>query len=316
MNQKLQHDEPYYPYQCSNCRETFQTLLFLKLHREKECDISGSSQGSFRLRRTHSKNKLFSNFPSPEYFPTVQNSYPPNHITTSNTGSTPPVRNEVPRAKQEWKFLSGRVAPDVTATLYFAGKVNQGSLTGGCGWWVIDGTTVIAYGAAPVLQNFPSPIRLEYEGLLNGLQAAIRKGIRNLIIKGCSDLILTHFSTGIQQKLYWQTIVFSVKDLHQAIIRSFQQFLHYEFVLINHDDNYYADRLAEKAIFDHQQQNEAILSKKLSINEPGTENKTPYPVKSHVLKSSFDEIFNFTKTNQTVASVSHRSRAQVYRQLA
>ncbi len=161
------------------------------------------------------------------------------------------------------KFHSGKIHENEVTSLYFSGSIQLGSLIGGCGWWIVQKDLVCAYGAAPVLQTFPSLVRLEYEALLNGLQSAIRKRIRRLSIKGSSDLILTQLYSGFESLVMFQTVNYAVKDIHSAILRALKQFDFFEFELIDPAKSFYSKKLAEKAVIDYQYNFEQNIAKKV-----------------------------------------------------
>jgi hypothetical protein len=148
------------------------------------------------------------------------------------------------------KFLSGKLRDNVVATLIISGVLQPDSLTGGCGWWVSSKDLVIAYGATPVQQTFPSKLGLEYEGLLNGLQSAIRKGIKHLIVKGSIDLIFALNSMN-GMNYYFSTINYQLKDIQTAVSKALKQFQHLELEMVrNAQETYYPMKLAEKGIAD------------------------------------------------------------------
>ena len=91
----------------------------------------------------------------------------------------------------DWRFADPlKVKDSSTGRLFFAGLSNKASLTGGCGWWLLIEDTVLSYGSAPVKLSFPSPIGFEYEALLLGLEDALLKGLRHVLVHSPNALIL------------------------------------------------------------------------------------------------------------------------------
>ena len=135
-------------------------------------------------------------------------------------------------------------------TLYFGGAIKKNSLIGGSSWWLAAQDyheKAVATGSNSVIQTFSSLIRLEYEGLLNGLKAAFQRGVRRLVIKGSSMITISHYSHG-QVSAYLQTVYHGIDDLHVAILKLLGQFDECVLELIPHDRNYYAHKLAENVI--------------------------------------------------------------------
>lgn len=140
--------------------------------------------------------------------------------------------------------------------LFFAGASCRYSLTGGCGWVVMGEKGVLCYGSAPVQQDFPSPIRLEYEALLNCLHAALKRGVKSVVIKGCSDLILAKIARAYFDEQpcsmdgYFNTMNRLVSDIHAAILRVLKSFQRVLFLQISTTMNAEAQKLADKAMQD------------------------------------------------------------------
>jgi ribonuclease HI len=174
-----------------------------------------------------------------------------------------------------------------TITLFFGSVVKPDSLVGGCAWWMNDEQqNVIANGSLPVIQTFPSLIRLEYEALLNGLKAAFQKNLRNIVIKGSSQFVINHLLTGVFNP-FFTSMYSTIKDLYVAIQRLLPEF-NYEVELISPRRNYFSHKLAENIIIDYhrkrdmriakQQIRDSTLDKKYSmlINKTiGNTNRSP-----------------------------------------
>jgi ribonuclease HI len=182
-------------------------------------------------------------------------------LSTSPHKSSPPT--DSPRV---WKFLSGRLKnTSAVATLHSSGVLQSHSMTGGTGWWVLDGNLVIAYGAAPVMQPYSSVIGLECEALLNGLQACLRKNVRNVRVFSSSDFIVSRcrkamtsksafdFSGRDADSFYpFHTIEYETRTVFNAIMKAVESFQHIQFELAPPESFYFSFKLAEKAIADYQ----------------------------------------------------------------
>lgn len=142
----------------------------------------------------------------------------------------------------------------------FGAVVKQDSLVGGCGWWIANEMkTVVVHGSAPVQQSFPSQIRLEYEALLNGLKAAHLKHMKYLLIRSCSDMILSLLRN---EKFHmFQSIYSLVSDLDQAVQKLIPQFAHIELEWIHPDSNYYSQKLAKDSIANFYRRKESNFSR-------------------------------------------------------
>lgn len=148
-------------------------------------------------------------------------------------------------------------------TLYFGGVLKKDSLVGGCAWWIADQYhETIAHGSDPVQQASQSLIRLEYEGLLNGLKAAFLKNIRVIQIKGSSHMVISHFKNRDVKFPFFQTVYYLVEDLSSAIANVLVQFTYYEFELISADENLYTRKLSENIINSFQKRKETRFIKR------------------------------------------------------
>lgn len=142
----------------------------------------------------------------------------------------------------------------------FGAIVKPDSLVGGCGWWISnENKTVVIHGSAPVQQAFPSQVRLEYEALLNGLKAAHLKHMKYLLIRSCSDMVLSMLRN---EKFHmFQSIYSLVSDLDQAVQKLIPQFAHIELEWIHPDNNFYSQKLAKDSIANFYRRKESHLSK-------------------------------------------------------
>lgn len=147
--------------------------------------------------------------------------------------------------------------------LYFGGVLKRDSLIGGCAWWIADQYhETIAHGSDPVQQASQSLIRLEYEGLLNGLKAAFLKGIRVIQIKGSSNMVISHFKDRDFKYPYFQTLYHLVEDLSSAIANVLVQFSYHEFELISAEENQYTRKLSDNIINSFQKRKETRFIKR------------------------------------------------------
>ena len=148
--------------------------------------------------------------------------------------------------------------------LYFAGVVHKNSLIGGCGWCLVRNGLVLSYGAAPVQQAFPSEIRMEFEGLLNALQAALKRGVKYVIIKGTSPIIVSSFFDSCPS-FFLDTVRHQVRGIRDAVFRTLNFLDRYTFQLIDPGENIYSVKLAKNIIADSQQYNKMGITKKLKL---------------------------------------------------
>jgi ribonuclease HI len=149
--------------------------------------------------------------------------------------------------------------------LFYGGAVRRESLIGGCSWLLVDMNRVtIASGSYSVLQTFPSLCRLEFEGLLNGLQAAFLKNMNNIIIRGPSTMIHSFFSgDGMPASPHLAVMYRSVEDLIVAIRKLLPRFK-YQFELIHKDENLFAQRLASNVISEYFRKKDMKLARQMS----------------------------------------------------
>lgn len=232
---------------------------------------------------------------------------PPLPYNPANARVSPPYNRSMPPPPPPYR--RGRQTVDTVnaeVSLYFSGCVKPYSLVGGCGWWVSTEANVICYGSAPVQQNFPSLIRLEYEGLLNGLQAALKRGIRNLTIHCTSDIIVSTFTRGEQSQPYFSSMLHQVKDLHVAIVKALQMFHSTRFFSMTGEANSHSMKLAEKGISDHYQQIDLAYSRKVKALE--TAPSVPVPTASSTVASSSNSSVSADTTTPSHFSTPSLSR--------
>ena len=89
-----------------------------------------------------------------------------------------------------------------------------------------------------VIQDFPSTIRLEYEALLNGLQAVFSKKIKNIIIRSCSPMVVSHLLYGHRYPLFI-SIYKNLSEIHIAINKIISKFHHFSIGTYVYTNIYY-----------------------------------------------------------------------------
>lgn len=156
-------------------------------------------------------------------------------------------RNSPPLVANEARPRSG--------TLYFSAFVQKDSQIGGCAWRVLDINEVqtITEGSEPVVQDNSSLMRMELEGLLNGLKAAFTKKLRSLIIKSNSVMIVNQLlrPNDSVTNFFENSDSHCIRDLTSAIRKLLPQFHHIESYLISTEENIVAYNRASKAIFEY-----------------------------------------------------------------
>jgi ribonuclease HI len=162
--------------------------------------------------------------------------------------------------------FAGPYPPTLDATLYFGGRLEDNhSLIGGNAWCLLDRYDKhLAHSSYAVIQTFPSEIRLEYEGLLNGLQAALMKRKLNIRIRGSCKLAIEQYATG-RRCPGLGSLYHSLSDIDVVIIQALSRFQHVEFELISPEMNYFVYSLSKNAIEAHRRKEKVKMEKKISI---------------------------------------------------
>ena len=166
-----------------------------------------------------------------------------------------------------------------SATLYFGGMLDhqdKHSLMGGNAWCLLDQNDKrIAHGSFAVQQNFPSVTRLEYEGLLNGLQAALMKNFTSIRVRGSSTSVIAQYSTG-RQCAFLGSLYHSISDITTAISSVLVHFKNVQFELITPEMNKFVHKLSKGAITTHHSKLEIKLEKKIAAcSAPSSPASTP-----------------------------------------
>jgi hypothetical protein len=140
--------------------------------------------------------------------------------------------------------------PSPSVTLYFGAVVHPYSQVGGCSWWMCDERkNVVGYEAHPIIQSFPSLVRLEYEALLNSLKAAYHKNFRTITICGSSEFVMTTFRNPNFSN-YFTSIYALIKEQHETIQQLLMQF-DYRVEILTPKENHFAHKLSENIIIDY-----------------------------------------------------------------
>ena len=144
------------------------------------------------------------------------------------------------------------------------------SIVGGCSYTLVDKyNNNIASGSAVVL-DYLYRTRLEYEGLLNGLKEAFVKNFRRILIRGCSELVISHYQHGQLQfeievlharqncsfQFCYESLYHIVRDIDKAIRRILSQLIYYEFELVPEQHIKFSHRLAKNAVTEWHRQRE------------------------------------------------------------
>ena len=198
--------KPFMFVSCNHCKSKFANDRYLNYHKNFECVT----------RITACKDKKGSN-------------------------QSRNIERNVERLAPSPRTVASHISSDHTDSyiLYIGGLVQSDSLTGGSAWLLLNNSHhKVATGSNHVILNFPSLIRLEYEGLLNGLKATYYKGIRKLIIKSSSSYLITDcLNKNTYIHPYLTTINHDLTHIKQVINNLLLQFYEIKFDLINIDTN-------------------------------------------------------------------------------
>ena len=197
--------KPFMFVSCNHCKSKFANDRYLNYHKNFECVT----------RITACKDKKGSNHRA---------------VERNNERVAPSPRT-----------VASHISSDHTDSyiLYIGGLVKPDSLIGGSAWLLLNNSHhKVATGSNHVILNFPSLIRLEYEGLLNGLKATYYKGIRKLIIKSSSSYLITDcINKNTYIHPYLTTINHDLTHIKQVINNLLLQFYEIKFDLINIETN-------------------------------------------------------------------------------
>lgn len=158
-------------------------------------------------------------------------------------------------------------------TVYFAGISKKDSLTGGCGWSLMDEHyRVVTQGSCYVVQNFPSQLRLEFEALLNGLKAAITNGFTHVLVAGTSAIVLSYIRGGVGISNFLQTfksVQTEIIDLTGSIRVALRVFREVRVESISESENIHCIKQAEKALHAFQKKKKKEINR-LVFTDYGT----------------------------------------------
>lgn len=235
--------------------------------------------------------------------------------TTAN-GSHTPVGAAGGTGESNWSPGSTPITSTMTAVpniqlgiLYFGGLCKTdpavGTMIGGCAWWISNQVDVlIIQGSLPVKLSNISLMRVEYEGLLNGLKMALLRGFRSLVVRGSSEAILNHLfeenNNNNQGSVHSHSQQFSqgfrsaytnMTELKESTLSFFPQFERLEFELVSADQNQYVHQMADTIITSClKRQSSAVttagggainLYSNVSFNASGTGTTQRTPIISH-----------------------------------
>ena len=151
-------------------------------------------------------------------------------------------------------------------TLYFDGAAQPNPGKGGCGWYLVDdrgyelvkrSRAVRGYelvkGSRAVrkVSDYDEKVtnnEAEYMGLICGMKEAIEEGVRDLLVKGDSQLVIRQM-TG-ENKVKSANLI----PLHARAANLVTEFRNISFEYIPRAQNYVADKLAKSAIPDYNKQ--------------------------------------------------------------
>ena len=198
--------KPFMFVACSHCKSKFANDRYLNYHKNFECVT----------RITACKDKKGSN-------------------------QSRNIERNADRLAPSPRTVASHISSDHTDSyiLYIGGLVKPDSLIGGSAWLLLNNSHhKVATGSNHVILNFPSLIRLEYEGLLNGLKATYYKGIRKLTIKSSSSYLITDcINKNTYIHPYLTTINHDLAHIKQVIYNLLLQFYEIKFDLINIETN-------------------------------------------------------------------------------
>ncbi len=134
-------------------------------------------------------------------------------------------------------------------TLFFDGSAQPNPGDGGCGWRLLDhhGDQVyLGYGRVNEGRCVTSD-QAEYEGLYNGLVTAYDQGMRTLLIKGDSELVINQMAGKYQLTLECQRQLGNSYAKSQKQLRKFRHSVH-ELRQISRKNNKVCDGLSKRAV--------------------------------------------------------------------
>ena len=302
---------------CRFCGSTFPSFNILKahsnFHHPQQAHALAQAQTGLTIlpkdpftNQRHRRTERSRQYAKEHYNNNQTQSYPPNISTTT----IPTQPKKVGGWRQDWVFHNGPIDTRVPANLIFCGISEPGSLTGSCGFWIHSDNLVIACGATVVHQNFSSILNLEYEGLLNGLQAAIRRGVTQLFITCPSELMLNHM-TDLKGTFFpfLSTIEHSIRPIKVAIDKALTIVGNYAFRLHPRDTVNPTERTAKKALADyHSNRYTLAMSKQASYRQSSSIDACE-SADSFVYEMPLRSLTNSAVTTPTITDHSHTNTA-------
>jgi ribonuclease HI len=144
-------------------------------------------------------------------------------------------------------ITDGRPPPtNWEGTLFFDGAARPNPGDGGCGWMLLDheGREVGRYYSRVAEGSRVTSNQAEYEGLYRGLRSAYEEGMRTLIIKGDSELVIR------QIQGQYQVRSDNIVMYYDKVMKELKKFRKYHLQHIPRDLNTVCDGLAKDAIDD------------------------------------------------------------------
>jgi ribonuclease HI len=155
------------------------------------------------------------------------------------------VHTAIHDAQQSQLMLTNGSAMAFEATLYFDGGARPNPGHGGAGYWIYDNIRRRVLSEESLRVNtYPcTNNQAEYTALLYGMRGAYNLGIRNLEVKGDSELVI------LQMRGEYRVNSHSIMDLYDSCVDMKNKFIRTQFVAIPRADNYKADELATEGIY-------------------------------------------------------------------
>lgn len=130
-------------------------------------------------------------------------------------------------------------------SLYFGGAVIPRSLSGSCGWAIMDNSKdeIVCEGTRSVDLIYPGSLRAEYEGLLAGLTEAVNRRISLLQVVTDNELVFLHLKNG-SGLLSCQSVYRIADDIARQVRAFCHNFTQIRFRLVPVSDNNRVRQLA------------------------------------------------------------------------
>jgi ribonuclease HI len=127
--------------------------------------------------------------------------------------------------------------------LFFDGSAQPNPGRGGCGWLVLDERGHEATrGSLRIAGALVTSNQAEYCGLLSGVRVAYAEGMRTLIIKGDSELVIEQMTGN------YRVLNADLRAYYDLVKEELKRFRHVKFEHIPRSLNCVCDELAKSAI--------------------------------------------------------------------